>query len=245
MSEHDEPPRDPPDDDRIWPAIAIGAAALGAAAAFFGGPVVKRAVGAVPDEPLSRLRHRILQICAEVLPCSYKDPDPRKAELFKRIDPSYEPESAEWRERIRAAGADPDKYTDCGAFPGYVADLIGAKGGLEKRGTYAVMLAGQAHGAWIAAGEGRRPKPGDFLVIGTKSGEVSHVDIAISTKGRLWRTADTGQRTPDGRMAGDFVERDYDERAGTLSGPKGSNAAPRFLLGWVDIDRYPIGMVAA
>lgn len=222
------------DSDSIWPAVvALGAALLGVGLVY-GPSTVRRVAGSLlPSPPLSRRRERALQIIADVVPSQYPD------ERWRKLAPSYAPDDSAWRESIRAAGADPDRYTTCGELPGYLADMLGARGGLERRGLASVMAAGKAHGAWVEAGDGRRPLPGDILVIGGKDGSISHVSVAVETRGDTWRTADAGQGPRD-KQASAYVEREWNERTGMLGGPKGSAAAPRYLIGWVNIDRYPI-----
>lgn len=221
-------------DDYVWPAAAVVGAATVGALAYFGPSAVRQlAARIIPAPPLSSRRELVLRAVAEVVPSQYPD------ERWRRLAPSYRPDDPDWAERIRAAGADPARYSTCGELPGHVADVIGAKGGLERRGLASVMTAGKANGAWVEAGAGRRPRPGDFLVIGDRAGSISHVSIAIDTEGSTWRTADAGQGPRD-RQAAAYVERSWNERAGTLGAPQGSTAAPRSLLGWVDIDRYPI-----
>ncbi|HET9422002.1 MAG TPA: hypothetical protein VFO49_12765 [Nocardioides sp.] len=123
-------------------------------------------------------------------------------------------------------------YTTCAALPVYVARMLGDR---AIGGTDGVRAAGVRHGAWVEAGGDARPLPGDIYALldddetDRAAGAISHVGVVVDAFTDEWRTADAG--LGDGWTA-DYVTREYDPTAGTLSGA--------ILAGWIDVDRYPV-----
>jgi hypothetical protein len=133
-------------------------------------------------------------------------------------------------------------YTTCGSLPMYIARMLGDK---IITGTNGVRTAGVNKGAWVEAGDGARPKPGDLYALLNKDstdrarGGISHVGVIVDASTDEWKTADAGQG--DG-WAADYVTREYDPAAGTLSGEIVGTTGPRparVLAGWIDVDMYP------
>lgn len=122
-------------------------------------------------------------------------------------------------------------YTTCGSLPMYIARTLGDK---AIGGTNGVRTAGVEQGAWVEAGGESRPEPGDIYALldedetDLAEGGISHVGVIVDASTDEWRTADAG--LGDG-WAADYVTRDYDPEAGTLSGA--------ILAGWIDVDHYP------
>jgi hypothetical protein len=120
------------------------------------------------------------------------------------------------------------KYTNCGAFPGYIAKKLEGVGKAVTKGAMVrdpsdpkkfkydaraetkinitmgitdVETIGKANGAWVPADGIKRPLPGDFYVLAvddTEKAKFSHVGVIIDTSGERWITADAGQGTQDG-----------------------------------------------
>lgn len=133
-------------------------------------------------------------------------------------------------------------HTTCGSLPLYVAWSLGDK---AIRGTDGVRTAGVENGAWVEAGGDARPKPGDiYALLGKDATDrandgISHVGVIVDASTDEWRTADAG--LGDG-WAADYVTREYDPEAGTLSGENLGTNGPRsaqVLAGWIDVDLYP------
>jgi len=133
-------------------------------------------------------------------------------------------------------------YTTCGSLPMYIARMLGDK---AITGTNGVRTAGVNKGAWLEAGDGARPKPGDLYALLNKDstdragGGISHVGVIVDASTNEWKTADAGQG--DG-WAADYVTREYDPDAGTLSGEIVGTSGPRparVLAGWIDVEMYP------
>jgi hypothetical protein len=133
-------------------------------------------------------------------------------------------------------------YTTCGSLPAYIARALGDK---AIKGTNGVRTAGVEKGAWVEAGGTARPKPGDLYALLNKNstdrarGGISHVGVIVDASTDEWRTADAGQG--DG-WAADYVTREYDPEAGTLSGEIVGTSGPRparVVAGWIDVDAYP------
>ena len=122
-------------------------------------------------------------------------------------------------------------YPMCTALPVYVARMLGDR---AIRGTNGVRAAGVRHGAWVEAGPDALPLPGDIYAllaegeVDRAAGDISHVGVVVGALADEWRTADAG--LGDGWEA-DYLTREYDAEAGTLSGA--------VVAGWIDVDRYP------
>ncbi len=168
---------------------------------------------------LSPVRRRALGILDELVPAEY--PDARFA-------------------RIVGAGFDPAESTGttCGALPGRMGLLLGDPHGITKFGVPGVRDEGKAHGAWVDAAPGRRPKPGDIYLLayadGPQAGWVAHTGVILSADGNVWTTADAGQG-PREKPRAERVQRAYDAADLTLS----RGADRRKLLGWIDLDAWP------
>ena len=167
--------------------------------------------------PLSARRLAALAAVSAVVPSKYGDA------RFSELAPSYTPDDPKL----------PKGFTTCGYLPGYVGGKIGVP---TRYGLASIRTEAQKHGAWVEAGGDRRPKPGDFFLIGTASGMIAHTGVIVDAGGSLWKTADAGQGARDKQEAR-FVDRPYDAAAVTLGGPAG----PRPLIGWMDIDKMPGG----
>lgn len=212
---------------------AIVTGALGAVGAH----IYNRSAGILPAKsgkagPLSAKRKAIIDRFEEVIPSAWPDAK------FKRLAPSYQPDDPAWRERIIAAGANPDTYTTCGEGPRFALEAIGINthGGLKS-----VRDEAEKHGAWVVAGGDRRPKPGDAYLLGDrKTGAILHTGIIKDASGTTWKTLDSGQGGHPNQAAAE-VPRPYDAAAVTLGGPAG----PRDLLGWMDVGRMPDGPARA
>ncbi len=122
-------------------------------------------------------------------------------------------------------------YTNCGAFPAYIAKLLGGKGLILHGLSAGMKSAAQKAGAWVEADGVNRPLPGDFYVLENPRGKFSHVGVVIDASGMSWRTADSGQN--DGFAAG-YRDRRYKE--GSLTGEPTQGGGFGFLAGWVDIE---------
>jgi hypothetical protein len=102
------------------------------------------------------------------------------------------------------------------------------------RGTNGVRAAGVRHDAWVEARPDALPLPGDIYAllaegeVDRAAGDISHVGVVVDAFPDEWRTGDAG--LGDGWEA-DYVTREYDAGAGTLSGA--------VVAGWIDVDRYP------
>ena len=204
-----------------WVALMV-ATVLGGALAFrlFG----RRPSPSDTARPgnLSDKRTKVLEVVASVVPSRYGD------ERWRRLAPAYDPQ------HLPAQG-----YTTCGELPRFVGSQFGiaTRGGLAS-----IRDLAKAHGAWIDGAPGRRPLPGDFLVLGLSNGEILHVCVAISTDGTAWTTADAGQGPPTAQEAR-YLKRTYDPAAETLTSP--STKHPIMLIvGWLDVDKFTAGDTA-
>jgi hypothetical protein len=168
---------------------------------------------------LSPVRRRAAAILDELVPAEY--PDARFA-------------------RIVGAGFDPatSSGTTCGALPGRMGLLLGDPQGITKFGVAGVRDEGKAHGAWVDAASGRRPKLGDIYLTayidGPQAGWVAHTGIVLDATGTTWTTADAGQG-PREKPRAERVQRQYDATTQTLS--RGTDR--RKLLGWINLDAWP------
>lgn len=133
-------------------------------------------------------------------------------------------------------------YTTCGSLPMYIARMLKDQ---VITGTNGVRTAGVKKNAWVVADGVKRPQPGDLYALLNQgetdrvNGGVAHVGVILDATGNHWKTADAGQG--DG-WAADYVTREYDAQAGTLTGEvvKATGARPpRVLAGWIDLDKYP------
>ncbi len=99
-------------------------------------------------------------------------------------------------------------------------------------------------GAWIEAGAGRRPKPGDFYLLhGPISGgqwdpRSEHVGTVVDSTGSAWTFADFGQSQTNtdprpGQQCARRVKRAWD---GLHLGSSVAGGAARLLGGWIDAD---------
>jgi len=220
--------------DYVWPAVVVGILAAVGAAVKWGPSALRSVVGSPPAAPLSRRREQVLQILHDLIPCAYPDAK------YKAFSPGFQPESQEWRQRITDAGANPDTYSECGRLPGYILEQLHATGGGSKSGLEQLRVHGRAVGAWVEPGQGRRPRAGDLYAVSTdKGGIITHVGVIVSADGDTWQTADAGQGTRINQAVA-FVNRAYDDDRGTLGPPDGMTAPPRYLTGWLDIDREPL-----
>jgi hypothetical protein len=186
--------------------------------------------GSAADDSLSARRAKIIdELLPAVLPSKYNDQKFQKLTGgLTKDNPNVTP-----------------GYTTCGSLPAYVATALGDSGNPRIQGTFGVRVAGMQRGGWVEAGGDARPKPGDLYVLLTSgatdraNGGISHVGVIVDASTDEWRTADAGQG--DG-WAADYVTREYDPVAGTLSGEIVATTGPRparVLAGWIDVDLYP------
>ena len=99
--------------------------------------------------------------------------------------------------------------------------------------------------AWVTADGAKVPQPGDFFALTTEKKKnwskryddmsITHVGALVKRTGDTWRTADMGQVSNPGGH-GLLQDRTYFPN-GTLGSPKAKYDA-RWLLGWVDLDKY-------
>jgi hypothetical protein len=169
----------------------------------------------------------MLAALPSVLPSRYPDAK------FALWDPGYgRPDLATWQANARAGGIDPDKYSDCGAFVAFVA----GKGGIHTGGAVpGIRDLAQKRGAWRTPANGRRPRPGDILVLSSDAAgrNIVHVGIATDTTTNVWRTADGGQGVRP-YFGSAYVYRAYDPKTQMLR----SNTSTRYLVGWLDVAAY-------
>jgi len=192
--------------------------------------------GVPGSEGLSPRRVRALALVAEVVPSKYGD------DKFARVAPGLKAETVDGKPRLTQNGVIlPDNFTTCGSLPCFVGRGLGDPRGITQCGLEQIRIVAKKADAWVDAGGDRRPKPGDFFIVGNDAGAVLHVGVVIAAPATgPWKTADAGQGTKLAQEAR-YVERPYDPVAVTLGGPVG----PRKLFGWLDLDRFPIADVKA
>lgn len=207
--------------------LALFAAAALVAYVLFKGGTSGPSVGG--SAPLNALRRQALAILDTVVPSAYGDA--RFAKLGWAPVPGT-------------------RITSCGALPCKMGRDLGDPEGITRCGVPGVRTEGLKRHAWITPGQGRRPKPGDILLTSKDpAGQViAHTCVLKAIDGNAWRTADAGQGTVEHQEAA-YVNRVYDPVTNTLMRAGATNAEPRFLVGWTDLDlamaNRPKGFVEA
>jgi hypothetical protein len=179
-------------------------------------------------------RADVLAAVASVVPCNYGDA------AFTRAAPRY-----------RQGGG-----TSCTFGPAWGLYAAGCREpqivNFDGEGTRFDVGAGvsklwngaRALGAWVEAGGGRRPQPGDlYLLHGPISGgrwapSSEHVGTVESSEGATWSFLDFGQNQVSGDphpgwQCARRVRRAWD---GVHLGSSVPGGASRLLGGWVDVD---------
>ena len=177
------------------------------------------------DTSLSPIRQKVLDLCRAALPAVGTFLTPGTMRMAKI--------SSETRNSplVVAEYNKGKHYTNCGAFPAYIAKLLGGKG-LILHGLSAGMKAtAKTAKTWVEADGSNRPLPGDFYVLENPKGQFSHVGVVIDASTGVWRTADSGQS--DGFAAG-YRDRRYKD--GSLTGEPTQGGGFGYLAGWVDIE---------
>ena len=133
-------------------------------------------------------------------------------------------------------------YTTCGCAAHVRRSVAGRQG--DRRHQRSTYRRGQAR--CLGGGRRRRPaqagrhlRAADQDAHDRANAEISHVGVIVDASTDEWRTADAG--LGDG-WAADYVTREYDPEAGTLSGEIVGTTGPRpaqVLAGWIDVDLYP------
>lgn len=141
---------------------------------------------------------------------------------FCRLAPGYSPSSV------------PAGFTTCGYLPQYLLTQLGMRGDkLAAGGVEGVRMRARELGIWVEPGAGQCPRLGDVLGLAAAPGGILvHVAAVKSASGSTWITADAGQGPRDAQRA-EYVSRTWD--GSRVSGPAG----PRYVAGWVDLDRVP------
>jgi hypothetical protein len=160
----------------------------------------------------------VLAAVRDVVPSVYGDP------RFTMLAPGYRPDDP----------ALPEHFTTCGYLPGYVGSKVGIA---TRYGLASIRDIARVSGAWVEPSSGLLPLPGDFYLLGDKTGAVLHTGVILDASGSVWQTADAGQGQGKDHQSAAFVSRTWDPIAMTLGGPAG----PRTLLGWMDLDKMPGG----
>lgn len=208
------------DDGQGWAPVAVIGAVVGFVAYHFGGKAIERWRRGGGTGDLTPRRAKALEAIAQVVPSKYGDG--RWEDIAPGFDPANPPSA---------------NFTTCGFLP----LAIGKKIGINTRGGLAsIREIGEKVGAWVPFDGTRRPKPGDFYLIGDDQGAILHTGIIYSgQEGTQWVTADAGQGT---RLAPEaaFVTRTFDPVAGTLSTTSPIHPKAK-LLGWLDLDKFPAG----
>ncbi len=175
---------------------------------------------------LSPLRQRALTILDTMVPSAY--PDARFAHIVGGA--SWTPES--------------QPGTTCGALPARMGIDLGDPEGITRFGVGGAKTQGLARGAWHEAAEevprGKRPKPGDILLMAFPPGSsegtgYSHVNVLAHANGNDWITADAGQG-PRLSPSAAYVSRHFEPgtlRILRLDDPQRSS---RVFVGWIDLD---------
>lgn len=168
---------------------------------------------------LSPRRDAILKAVDRVIPGVYPDAK------FRLMAPGYDPNDPKL----------PKNFTTCGFMPGYAGNAVGID---TRYGLKSIQDIGEQTGTWVKPSSGKRPKPGDFFLLGNAAGEILHTGVFKKTDGTDWETADAGQedrqKGEKGRTA--YVKRTWNPDAMTLK----SGNVERNLLGWLNVDDYPI-----
>ena len=172
---------------------------------------------------LSPVRERARAILDSLLPAAWPDARFRKI-VGSAFDPATSP------------------GTTCGALPLRMGFLLGDPLGITQGGVGGVKDLGQARGAWVEAGGGRRPRLGDIYLTafppGSPDGQgFAHVGVIEDAHGPTWTTADAGQG-PRLSPRAEYVQRQYDAAANLLTRANDPSSA-RVLVGWIDLDRWP------
>ena len=168
---------------------------------------------------MSPRREAILTAVDRVIPGVYPDAK------FREMAPGYDPDDPKL----------PKGFTSCGFMPGYAGGKVGIN---TRYGLGSIREIGEKTGTWIKPSSGKRPKPGDFFLLGNSAGEILHTGVFKKTSGTDWETADAGQedrkKGEKGRTA--YVKRTWNPEMKTLK----TGNVERVLLGWLDVDNYPI-----
>lgn len=175
-----------------------------------------------PSSSLSDVRRRALTIIATMVPSAYPD-----ARFMRLVGASFDPATS--------------VGTTCGALPGRVGALLGHPTAITRYGVPGVETEGRAMGAWVEAGGGRLPRPGDIYLLRfppghPMAGMIAHTGFVTAVEGDIWTTADAGQGTKEAPTAA-LVRRRYDPATHTLT--RLDNGEARLVVGWIDLDRVP------
>ncbi len=215
---------------------AVGVAAVGAGVAVFrllSGP-----------EKMSARRQFVLAALARVVPAQYGD------SRFRAIAPGYDPADPNL----------PSGFTTCGYLPCYVGRELGVSNCITQGGLEQMRTNGRKEGSWVDATGKNRPRPGDLFGIDSDGPPgkriIVHVGAIVGADGDVWKTADAGQGGMGAGQRAEYISRPYDPKTNTLGGPGASYIpgkgwtirkknystgqmydAPRYVAGWVDIDR--------
>ena len=187
--------------------------------AFVLGALVFSRLGDSVDSGPSPRRQAILAAVASVVPSSYPDAK------FRKMAPGFNPDDPKL----------PHGFTTCGYLPGFAGGKVGID---TLYGLSSIRDIGKKTGTWIEPSSGKLPKPGDFFLLGNSAGEVLHTGVFTKTDGTDWETADAGQEIraqgEKGKTA--IVKRKWNPDTKTLK----TGNLERNLLGWLDVDNYPI-----
>lgn len=215
-------------------------AASAAAAAVSAGTVAlaRRASG---PGPLSARRKFVLDALSAVVPSHYGDPK------FSRIAPGYSADDSSL----------PSGFTTCGYLPCFVGRELGVPNCITQGGLEQMRINGRKTGSWVEPTGANRPRPGDLFGIDSDGPPgkriIVHVGAIVSADGDTWTTADAGQGGIGADQQAKYLARPYDPKTNTLGGPgafyvdgrgwvvrkRDGREEPRYLAGWIDIDKVP------
>lgn len=107
-------------------------------------------------------------------------------------------------------------------------------------------------GAWVAFSAGKRPSPGDAVLVGTGPGETEHIYTVISVTdddgSTVVESVDGGQRDA-ARQQTILVKRrawrGHRDIVFAGSDPGAACAAGRTIAGWIDVTRLPLAAQSA
>ncbi len=199
--------------------------------------------GSVTEGGLSERRRTVTLLLPNYVPSKYPD------EKFKKLAPGYESKEVDG-EIVQTSGGEvlPKSFTTCGYLPCRIGYDLKLDLGITQCGLEQLRTNARKWNAWIEPGDGRMPRPGDVFGIDKIDAAgnrlIVHVGIFIGVNpDGSWHTADAGQGTKKNQEA-KFLDRAYDPKALTLSGPD-KKGALRPIAGWCTLDLVPLDTKAA
>lgn len=212
---------------------------------------------AAPPKPLSALRAFIATRLEEDFRIEVIPPSREQMKKLRAGKKDEAKLSANQQKYVKLFGYNdaPTSGTNCYIMGALLAAYAGRHKGVRKLDDYIQSNSLSAttglpdrarrRNAWVTADGSKMPQPGDFFALTTEKKKnwskryedmsITHVGALVKRTGNKWRTADMGQVSNPGGH-GLLQNRKYYPN-GTLGSPKAAYDA-RWLLGWVDLDKY-------